>query len=162
MHVKTVIMIVLFSTFAFGQPPHHRLQRIAGHLSSLEHLKTWADEYPVSGKRNIFKDPALHRALLNLLGDADYQRLIEDFSHSAPIEIIDGYFVMHSVVDTSNPRQEIAFVAFWMYYDVVFVAFKSQFGAEWRIPKNEIRDMPMCVMRMVNKLGPWSPLIFEE
>ncbi|HEY6250755.1 MAG TPA: hypothetical protein VI685_12410 [Candidatus Angelobacter sp.] len=162
MHLKIVVLIVLSSVFALGQRPYYP-SRVHGHLSSLAHLKTWANEYPVSAKRNIFKDAALHRALLHLLGKVGYQRLVEDFQHSAPVEIIDGYFVMHSVPDISNPNQETAFVVFWMYYDTVLVAFKSEFGVDWRpVPEYGQPTVPECVSRMVQQLGPWSPPGFSQ
>ncbi|HEY6350663.1 MAG TPA: hypothetical protein VI636_14765 [Candidatus Angelobacter sp.] len=157
MHVKIAIVIVLLSASALGQRPHHR-SRVAQPSYPLAHLKTWANEYPVSAKRNIFKDAALRRALLRLLGEDDYQQLVNDFRHSTPVEIIDGYFVMHSVPDISNPNDEIAFVVFWMYDDTVLVAFKSQYGVDWLpVPEYGEPTVPECVSRMVQQLGPWSP-----
>lgn len=130
------------------QPP-------APHLQNLQRLKTWANEYPISKKGSIFNDQDVHHALLDLLGDANYKRLIEDFALADPIDIIRGHIFLQGMTGHSNPRRETAMVALRLNDGKAHIAFHSHKKSILFPIAEEPVDLPRCISESMKTGDRW-------
>lgn len=147
--------------FAFGQQAKGRKPPARSH--TWEHLTVWANEHPVSAERNIFSDPELHQALMNLLGNDDYKRLMDNFKRAWPADVIEGYLVLHGANDNFTSSEHV-FVIIWLGIadSHVKVVFKTQYGEDWRPTSQYDRpNVQPCILRMIRETGPWSHLNLE-
>jgi hypothetical protein len=108
MYRKVLTFVLLASLVATAQRPSHR-HRSAGPLPrNWDRLKSWAGEYPISEKGNIFNDPEVHRALFDLLGHKNYQRLLKDFAQAEVIDVTQNYLVLQGVTTDATLRAVVA------------------------------------------------------
>jgi len=136
-------------------PDPEQEQPVAPHPQNLERLKTWANEYPISKKGNIFNDQDAHQALLDLLGDANYKRLIEDFALADPINVIRGHIFLQGMTDHSNPRRETAMVALRLSDGEAHVAFHSRKKSTLFPMGEESVDLPRCISESLRTGDRW-------
>jgi hypothetical protein len=116
----------------------------------LQRLKRWAGEYPLSNTGDIFDDPEVRQALLEVLGNADYGRLLEDFGVEAqnPISIIRGYLFFQGSPDDSIGRPELAYVAIRLIDGKAHVAFYS--NQEFELyPMTVDSGLPRCLVEEI-------------
>lgn len=64
----------------------------------LRHLKSWANELPVSGKgarrRSIFDDRELRASLVGLMGAEEFARMLAHFETMPPADLVDGHLII--------------------------------------------------------------------
>lgn len=147
-----MLIPIFLSTFLAAQQSPVRTQRSAHHPRNWERLKRWANEYPATPvgcgtrKVNIFKDPEVHRVLLNLLGRSNYKRLMEDFQREALIDVIDGNIVLEG---WTNPhlteREEFALVIFRISNGQTNVVFSANGQIEWYPANQGEPELPKCI-----------------
>jgi hypothetical protein len=150
MRCKILIAMLLWSVLAAAEQPQHMQQPneqpSPQHPANWARLKVWTNEYPLSKKRSIFKDAELHRALLSLLGDSDYKRMMKDFELAIPIQVIGGYLVIQGSVYRSFPFQEV-FILLGLNDASIRVAFIANNAVEWHSTSQNVETtLPGCIL----------------
>jgi hypothetical protein len=102
----------------------------------LNHLKSWANEYPIDNAskphRNFFQLREIREPLLKLLGKPGFDRLMESFGLVQPIDLISGYLVLEGAANLHvSPVEEHAVLAVRLSDGTMHVAFARDGKVEW-------------------------------
>jgi len=153
MDLKFLSLILLLNIMAPAQSRQSTGQRSEQHPHNWARLKSWANEYTVWERYKKFKDPELHRALRQLLGPNNYQRLMEDFRSVGRAEVIGGYLVLNGHTDHSIGRLENAFIVLGLHDGSTRVAFIKEYEVVWR-PQfvGDEPDLPDCILYQARAL----------
>ncbi len=131
---------------------------IASAQGKLDHLKKWANEYPIDNaskpRKNFFQLREIREPLLKLLGKQGFERLINSFGLVEPIDLIRGHLVLEGAADLHvSPIEEHAVVAVKLSDGTMHVAFNRAGKIEWFSTQGKHTDLPRDIRNRINRHG---------
>jgi hypothetical protein len=126
--------------------------------AKLDHLKKWANEYPIDNnsrpRKNFFELREIREPLLKLLGKQGFERLINSFGLVEPIDVIRGYLVLEGAANLHvSPVEEHALVAVKLFDGTMHVAFAREGKIQWFSSKGKHTDLSPDIRQRIRKYG---------
>lgn len=122
----------------------------------LNHLKSWANEYPIDNaskpRRNFFQLREIRDPLLKLLGKQGFDRLMNSFGLVQPIDLISGYLVMEGAANLHvSPVEEHAVLAVRLSDGTMHVAFARDGKVEWFSTRGKHTELPRDIRNRIQQ-----------
>ncbi len=122
----------------------------------LNHLKSWANEYPIDNaskpRRNFFQLREIREPLLKLLGKQGFDRLMNSFGLVQPIDLISGYLVLEGAANLHvSPVEEHAVLAVRLSDGTMHVAFARDGKVEWFSSRGKHTELPRDIRNRIQQ-----------